>query len=81
MTVVVDPGKPPEMEVPAGVWESFCLLLLIFVTQSSSSSFLTEPSSSVYPETKDDLEQLTTEIKKRANNVRNKLKSKKGTQE
>jgi len=30
----------------------------------------------VYPETKDDLEQLTTEIKKRANNVRNKLKSK-----
>lgn len=31
------------------------------------------------PKTKDDLEQLTTEIKKRANNVRNKLKSKKGT--
>ena len=30
----------------------------------------------VYPETKDDLEQLTTEIKKKANNVRNKLKSK-----
>jgi len=30
------------------------------------------------PKTKDDLEQLTTEIKKRANNVRNKLKSKKG---
>ncbi|XP_077818910.1 syntaxin-3 isoform X6 [Macaca mulatta] len=27
------------------------------------------------PKTKDDLEQLTTEIKKRANNVRNKLKS------
>ncbi|KAG8505735.1 Syntaxin-3 [Galemys pyrenaicus] len=30
------------------------------------------------PKTKDDLEQLTAEIKKRANNVRNKLKSKKG---
>ncbi|XP_023598972.1 syntaxin-3 [Trichechus manatus latirostris] len=30
------------------------------------------------PKTKDDLEQLTTEIKKRANKVRNKLKSKKG---
>jgi hypothetical protein len=52
------------------------LLLLIVVTHKGVSSFLTDSVSFVYPETKDDLEQLTTEIKKRANNVRNKLKSK-----
>uniref|UniRef100_A0A3Q7NIA2 Syntaxin-3-like n=1 Tax=Callorhinus ursinus TaxID=34884 RepID=A0A3Q7NIA2_CALUR len=37
------------------------------------SIFLSAPIPE--PKTKDDLEQLTTEIKKRANNVRNKLKS------
>lgn len=45
----------------------------------NKSFFLLVLPAFVYPETKDDLEQLTTEIKKRANNVRNKLKSKKGT--
>lgn len=81
MTVVVDSGKHTEIMVPAGVWESFCLAVDFCNSQSSASSFLTESTSSVSPETKDDLEQLTAEIKKRANNVRNKLKSKKGTQE